>query len=212
MKRPVRVALWAALSAQSIWFLTHGADAFGVSVLVVLGGFAALSGRYPWTGVPVRLLMAADFLLSVGARFGAFGGPDSPGVTWGDFAHFTAYTRQVASFLPAGLAPTLAVLATIAETGLGLALLLGVRLRRTALGAACLLLSFGISMSVSLPVSEQFHYCVFALAAGMLDLSTADRYPLSLDRPLSATRAARATRAAKGSVPSSAPGATPDHG
>ncbi|MGC0422233.1 hypothetical protein [Embleya sp. AB8] len=184
MKRCVLASLWATLAVQSIWLLTHGADVFGVAVLVLLGGFAAASGRRPWLGIPIRALMAGDFLRSVGARFGAFGGPGTPGVTWGDFAHFTTYTRQVASFLPSGAAPTLAVLATIAETTLGLALLFGIRLRWTALGAAGLLLSFGISMTVSRPASEQFHYCVFALAAGMLQLATTDRHPLSTDNLL----------------------------
>jgi uncharacterized membrane protein YphA (DoxX/SURF4 family) len=188
VKLLVRTALWAALCVQSIWFLTHGADLFGVSVLVVLGGFAALAGRYPWTGVPVRILMAADFLLSVGDRFGVFGGPESPNVNWGDFAHFTTYTRQVVSFLPGGLAPTLAVLATIGEITFGLALLLGVQLRRTALGAGCLLACFGTSMTVSLPVAEQFHYCVFVLAVGVLGLSAGERHPLSLDTVLTRTR------------------------
>ncbi|GAA1267887.1 hypothetical protein GCM10009665_65790 [Kitasatospora nipponensis] len=191
MKPYARAALWTALAVQAIWFVTQGSDAFGVCVLVALGAFAALSGRHPGTGVAVRVLMAADFLLSVGARFGAFGGPDTPGVTWGDFAHFTSYTRQVASFLPAALAPVLAVLATIAELGFALALLSGFQLRHAARGAACLLASFGISMTISLPVADQFHYCVFALAAAMLALSTVDRHPLSLDNALTRARARR---------------------
>src|SRR5262249_28872401 len=92
------------------------------------------------------------------------------------------------SFLPGGLAPPLAVLATIGEITFGLALLLGVQLRLTALGAACLLACFGTSMTVSLPVAEQFHYCVFVLAVGMLGLAAAERHPLSLDTVLTRTR------------------------
>ncbi|MDJ0383654.1 hypothetical protein [Streptomyces sp. G-G2] len=195
MKRYAFAALWAALLAQLIWFVTHPPDAFGVVVIAVLGGFAALHGRWGWLTVPVRFLMGTDFLLSVGDRFGAFGPPGTPGSPWGDFAHFVSYTREVSSYLPGGLAPVLAVLATLAETTLGLALLLGVRLRSTALGAAALLFAFGVSMAVSLPAADQFHYSVFLLCAGMLALSAADRYPWSTDGLLS-RRGARRDRPA----------------
>lgn len=51
------------------------------------------------------------------------------GVSWGDFARFVDYTRSMTTFLPGSLAPTLAVLATVAEVTLGTALLLGIPLR-----------------------------------------------------------------------------------
>jgi len=54
------------------------------------------------------------------------GTPGAANASWGDFSHFVAYTAKVNSFLPAILAPGLAVFATIAEFALGLALLLGI--------------------------------------------------------------------------------------
>jgi uncharacterized membrane protein YphA (DoxX/SURF4 family) len=84
------------------------------------------------------------------------------------------------TFLPAGLAPTLAVLATVAEITLGVALLLGVRLRLAALGSAALLSVYAIAMNITLPAAQQFHYTVFVLAAGMLTLATVDRTPLTV--------------------------------
>ncbi|MGI8591917.1 MAG: hypothetical protein ACR2M5_13205, partial [Nakamurella sp.] len=65
-----------------------------------------------------------------------------------------------------------AVLATIAEIILGVALLLGIRLQLAALAAAPLLAIYGTSMTISLPAAEQFHYDVFVLCAGMLTLAT----------------------------------------
>ncbi|WP_330294672.1 DoxX family protein [Streptomyces sp. NBC_00503] len=191
VKRYAFAALWAALLVQLIWSVGHRPDTFGITVMAVLGGFAALHGRWPWLAVPVRFLMAADFLLSVGDRFGAFGPPGTPGSPWGDFAHFVAYTRDVSSFLPTGLAPLLAVLATVAETALALSLLLGIRLRYTALGSAGLLFAFGVSMTLSLPAAEQFRYGVFLLCAGMLALSTTDRHAWSVDGLVSRRRARR---------------------
>lgn len=195
MKRYAFAALWAALFVQLVWSVTHRPDTFGIVVIAVLGAFAALHGRWPWLAVPVRFLMAGDFLLSVGDRFGAFGPPGTPGSPWGDFAHFVSYTREVSSFLPAGFAPFLAVLATIAETVLGLVLLLGVRLRYAALGSAGLLSAFGVSMVVSLPAAEQFRYGVFLLCAGMLALSTVERHAWSVDGLLSRRGAGATTTA-----------------
>lgn len=90
------------------------------------------------------------------------------GVSWGDFARFVDYTRSMTTFLPGSLAPTLAVLATVAEVTLGTALLLGIPLRLSALAAALLLGIYGTSMMILLPPAEQFHYNVFVLSAGML--------------------------------------------
>ncbi len=103
--------------------------------------------------------------------------------SWGDFAHFVAYTRTMTTFLPAGLAAPLAVLATVAEITLGVALLLGMRLRLAALGSAVLLAIYAVCMTITLPLAQQFHYTVFVLATCMLTLATLDGTPLTLDTP-----------------------------
>ncbi|KAA2256141.1 DoxX family membrane protein [Solihabitans fulvus] len=182
-------ALWFALAAQSLWFALNGLvlhrapglDAFGVAVTVLFAVFAALRDRWSWLSVLVRLLMAAEFLLAVCDRFGVFGAPGAAGVSWGDFAHFVDYTRSMTTFLPGGLAWPLAVAATVAELGLGLALLLGLRTRLAAQAAAGLLAVYGVSMTISLPAAEQFHYVVFVLCGGMLVLATLDRVPFGVD-------------------------------
>jgi putative oxidoreductase len=188
MKRYAFALLWTALIVQACWALLNGVwlhrspgvDAAGLVITATFAAFAVGHGRRRWLAVVARLLMAAEFLLAVGDRFGAFG-PAGNGVYWGDFAHFVAYTRTVTGFAPAGAAPALAVLATIAEVGLGLALLFGTRTRLAALGSAGLLLIYGVSMTVSLPVAEQFHFAVFVLCAGMFALSTVDTTAVSVD-------------------------------
>ncbi|HEY3609791.1 MAG TPA: DoxX family membrane protein [Pseudonocardiaceae bacterium] len=191
MKRYAVVVLVLALAEQVVWDLLDvvslhrapGPDAIGLFIVVVSAVFAVThrNPRWRWLTVVVRLVMATEFLLAVADRFGILGPAGSPGTSWGDFTHFVAYTRTMTTFLPAGLAPTLAVLATVAEITLGSALLLGVRLRLAALGSAVLLGTYALCMTATLPLAQQFHYTVFVLAAGMLTLATVDRTPLTLD-------------------------------
>ena len=198
MKPYAVVVLAVALVVQVGWDLLDvtslhrapGPDPLGTVIVVVCAVFAVAhrNPRWRWLTVVLRILMAAEFLLAVADRFGILGPAGSPGTSWGDFTHFVAYTRSMTTFLPAGLAPTLAVLATVAEITLGVALLLGVRLRFAALGSAALLAVYAIAMTVTLPAAQQFHYTVFVLAAGMLTLATADRTPFTLDAVRSGRR------------------------
>jgi uncharacterized membrane protein YphA (DoxX/SURF4 family) len=188
--------LWAALTVQAVWLLlnslawhrTPGIDLIGAAVVVSVAGFAVLGRRWRWTAVPVRLVMATEFLLAVADRFGLLGPPGASGVSWGNFSRCIDHTHKVAAFLPTGLAPTLAVGATLAEIILGTALLLGVRVRLAATGSAGLLAIYGICMTISLPVAEQFHYNVFLLCAAMLALAKLDPTSLSLDNWLAQRR------------------------
>lgn len=179
--------LWLALIAQTAWMifqhLHHGESwgsmwyplTFTISFLL----FALTHGRVLWIAALQRLLVAAAFLQAVCDRFGVLGPPGTPGVSWGDFAHFIHYTARVNSFLPAAVIPTLAILATIAETVFGFALLLGIRLSSVAIGTSVLLFLFATAMTIS--GLSQFAYSVYVMAAGMLALSTADASWLSID-------------------------------
>jgi len=78
-------------------------------------GFIAVllrADRWKWLTPALGILIGLNFGLAVGDRFGLLGHHGSPGVSWGDFGHFVAYTRQVNSFLPASFAPFLAVAAS----------------------------------------------------------------------------------------------------
>src|SRR5579884_1438602 len=119
------------------------------------------------------------FLQAVGDRFGFFGGPGTPGVAWGDFAHFIAYTGKVNSFMPHAVIPALALTATLAEILFGLALLLGICIRYAAIGSALLLTAFATAMTIS--GLSQFRYSVYLMAAGALYLATVNASFLSVD-------------------------------
>lgn len=81
------------------------------------------------------------------------------------------YTAQVNSFMPAFTIPLLAWAATVAETFLGITLILGIWTRFMALAAAGLLVLFGTAMAVSFGIKSPVDYSVFSASAGALLLA-----------------------------------------
>lgn len=114
-----------------------------------------------------RVAIGAAFLSAVASRFGLWDGS----LDLDHFPKFLAYTGQVNSFMPAFTIPFLAWAATIAELSLGLSLVLGIRVRWTALGAASLLFLFGTAMAISFGLKEPLDYSVFSASAGALLLA-----------------------------------------
>jgi hypothetical protein len=186
-KRIAFLVLALALAAQIAWMLFNhfGRQALWLSMswslefalpflLLLLTG-----GRIRWIASLLRLPISMAFLLSVGDRLGLLGPPGSPGVAWGDFAHFIVYTGQVNSFVPASTISMLAVLATIGESACAIALLLGFRIRWFALVSAGLLFLFASAMTIS--GLSQFSYGVYAMSAGAWAVSTVDASCISVD-------------------------------
>ena len=126
-----------------------------------------------WAVRYARIALGAAFLSGIASRFGLWG----KGVGYGSFANFVRYTAEVNSFMPAFTIPFLAWAATVAELVLGVALILGVRLRWTALGSALLLLLFGTAMAISFGLKEPLDYSVFSASAAalLLALTTQER-------------------------------------
>ena len=110
-------------------------------------------------------------LSAVADRFGWWGAPGTANVSWGDWTHFVAYTAKVNGFLPTGAAPMLAVIATVAETILGAALIAGVFRRSVALASALLFASFAGAMTLSFGIKSPLNFSVFADAAAALLLA-----------------------------------------
>src|SRR5260221_3055337 len=95
-------------------------------------------GLVKWESFAMRytgFALGAAFRTAVAGRFGIWGENTSPD----SFKHFMEYTAKVNSFMPAFTIPFLAWAATIAETFLGITLILGIWLRFVALAAAGLL-------------------------------------------------------------------------
>jgi putative oxidoreductase len=113
-----------------------------------------------------RIALASAFLSAVAARFGLWRdrGPHP-------FAQFIQYTAEVNSFLPASVAPLLAVASTIAEPTLGILLIAGFKPRWTGLASAILLALFGIAMTISGGIKSALDASVFSASAAALLLA-----------------------------------------
>jgi putative oxidoreductase len=73
--------------------------------------------------------------------------------------------------MPASTIPYLAWIATIAETLLGVALLIGIWPRYVAFVSALLLASFGTAMAISFGINSPLDYSVFSASAAALLLA-----------------------------------------
>ena len=123
-----------------------------------------------WAILYARIALGVAFLSAVALRFGLWGKDQG----WGNFANFETYTAQVNSFMPTFTIPFLAWTATIAETALGIALILGLWPRWSALGAAILLALFGTAMAISFGVRSPLDYSVFSASSAAALLAVID--------------------------------------
>ena len=112
-------------------------------------------------------------------RFGLWGSPGAVNIAWGNWSGFVAYTAKVNSFLPAAVAPELAIVATVAELVLGLALLLGVWPRLVAWATCGLITLFAVAMTFSFGVKDPLNLSVFVDAAAALLLAARPRKPVT---------------------------------
>jgi hypothetical protein len=175
--------LWIALAAQFSWILLRhfrsGASwshlAYALIVGIAFAGLAISRERSRWLAPLLRIFIGLAFVSAILDRFGLLGGPGTPGIAWGNFRNFAAYTAQVNSFLPAAIIPALAIIETAIEATLGAAMLLGIRVRLASAGSSLLLWILGAAMTISLGIGSQFVYAVFVLAAGAWVLATLER-------------------------------------
>ena len=137
-----------------------------------MGGFAS---------VFLRLALGVSFLSAVGDRFGFWGAFGTPGVSWGEFSHFVAYTAQLNWFMPSATIPVLAWASTCAETLLGIALVLGAFTQIAAFLSGLLLLSFALVMTFALGLEAPLSFSVFSASAGAFLLATCSEIPWSVD-------------------------------
>jgi thiosulfate dehydrogenase [quinone] large subunit len=129
----------------------------------------------------LRLAVAAGFLTSVSDRFGLWGRRGTTNVAWGDFQQFAAYTAQLNPWAPAALVQPLAWFVTIAETVLGLTLVVGLGTRYAALASGVLMGLFALGLMVGTGAKSALNYSVFTASAGAFALATARSYRWSLD-------------------------------
>lgn len=113
----------------------------------------------------------------------------------GGWPHYLQAVALLNAFAPKALVPTIGVIATAAESTIGILLLIGFRLRWSAYAATALLIGFGTAMTIALGIKAPLDYSVFAAAGAAFLLATA--------QPES-TRVSR-TRPSRGPLPSPSP-------
>ena len=133
----------------------------------------------------LRIGLGVGFLSAVADRFGLWGPFGQPNVEWGNFSRFLEYTHTLNWYLPAGMILPLGIIATGAEILFGLLLLVGWRTRAAALSSACLLLLFGVAMTLALGIKAPLNYAVLTGIGGALLLASRESFPFSVDELLS---------------------------
>ncbi len=114
-----------------------------------------------------RIALGTAFLSAVASRFGLW----DRTLDQNHFARFIEYAAQVNSFLPLAVIPYVAVAATVAETSLGILLILGLWLGWVSLASALLLAMFGTAMAISFGLQSPMDYSVFSASSAALLLA-----------------------------------------
>lgn len=128
-----------------------------------------------------RLAIAFSFLSAVADRLGFWGAPGSPSVSWGNWQNFVSYANKLNAFASPQIGELLAFTATFLEVLFALLLIIGYRLKLTALASAALLFAFALSMTFSIGIKAPFDYSVWTSATACLLLYTISSYPYSVD-------------------------------
>ena len=126
----------------------------------------ALNWEQVWL-LYARFALGAAFLSAVASRFGLW----DRTLDLKHFANFIQYAAEVNSFLPRAVIPYIAVAATVAETSLGILLILGLWLRWVSLASAGLLAIFGMAMAISFGLKSPMDYSVFSASGAAVLLA-----------------------------------------
>ncbi|KAF2336859.1 DoxX family membrane protein [Flavobacterium daemonense] len=132
-------------------------------------------------GFILRIFLGITMLSAVADRFGFWGAPGAPGVAWGNWENFIAYTQTLNSYASKSVAEVLGALATFCEVAFSILLIIGFKTKYAALGTAGLMLLFALSMAFSISIKAPLDYSVFTSFAAALTLSAIDRTSFSLD-------------------------------
>jgi uncharacterized membrane protein YphA (DoxX/SURF4 family) len=129
----------------------------------------------------LRLALAVSFLSAVADRFGWWGTPGTAYVSWGNWENFVAYSNSVNSFISPRWGNALAGFATFMEVALALLLLIGYRLKITAMTSGVLMLLFALAMTFSFGPKPAMDYSVWTAAAACFVLAGIQHQPYSID-------------------------------
>ena len=129
----------------------------------------------------LRLALGISFLSAVADRFGLWGPPGSALVAWGNMENFLNYTSLVTFGTSGILLKILGWTTTVLEIMFGLFLIIGFKVKKTAICSGILLLLFSIGMALNLSIKTVFDYSVFSACFGAFLLAYQPRITCSVD-------------------------------
>ncbi|OMQ13122.1 DoxX family protein [[Flexibacter] sp. ATCC 35103] len=135
----------------------------------------------PQAGLILRIVLGITMLSAVADRFGLWGAPGDPGVAWGNWENFIAYTQTLNPFVSKPIAGILGILATSFEIVFGILLIIGFKTRIIALGTSALMFLFALSMAISVSIKAPFDYSVLTSSAAALLLAAIGKTSFSVD-------------------------------
>lgn len=127
----------------------------------------------------LRIALATGFLSAVSSRLGLWGSQSS------GWENFLDYAEKVNSFAPKNFISTIAILATIAESLLGLLLFIGYKTKIVSVAASILTFLFALAMTYSFGIKDPLDYSVFVFSMAAFLLATIEKYRWSLDEIIS---------------------------
>lgn len=117
----------------------------------------------------IRLALGFSFLSAVADRFGLWGITGETNIAWGNIKAFEDYVLYLNPYLSNFFVPVVSWSVTIVEIILGMLLIVGIKIKETALISAILLLIFAVSMSLIMGIKAPLDYSVFtALGSAFL--------------------------------------------
>lgn len=129
----------------------------------------------------LRFALGVSFLSAVADRFGFWGNPGSPSVSWGNWGNFLAYSNSLNSFVSPQVGSILAIIATALEILFALFLIIGFKTKITAFASGILLASFGLMMTINFGFKPPLDYSVWTGVCASFLLSSLENYQFSLD-------------------------------
>ncbi|MDN5726005.1 MAG: hypothetical protein L0G99_08765 [Propionibacteriales bacterium] len=181
----------AGLIFQIVWVVLRpdqmpGPVTLTLMALVALGVVMTMDPHSRLTvigGWIVAVALAVDFIAAILDRFGLFGPPGGPGVSWGSWPAFVDYTSVLLFGLGGPVSVVAGALATVVEILLA-GLLISGRLRRwVGKATAGLFVVYLLTMLLALGPGEVATYGVPILVGGALLVSAAPtRFPSKSDR------------------------------
>jgi len=137
---------------------------------ITLGGVSHKLRATNWRRVGIlyaRIALGTAFLSAVASRFALW----DRTLDLKHFANFVQYASEVNSFMPRAVIPLIAVAATVAETALGILLIVGLWPRWVSLASAILLAMFGTAMAISFGIKSPMDYSVFSASGAAVLLA-----------------------------------------